>query len=237
MLYLEMQFLRQLLVNDCGLNSFSIFRYLNQWKKSQRKDQSPLISRKPWMTFQAITFLEQNLTLGCSVFEYGGGGSTLYFLDKGATVTTVEHDQLWFEELNKQIHESNLSNNWNGLMIKPVIKPIGQENDPSDPFLYTSSDNEFDLFWFKDYVSSIDDYSDSSFDFVVIDGRSRPSCVKHSVSKVKIGGFLVLDNTERAYYLRKTIDYLDSFNVVLDKFGPTPGLPCFTKTMIFQRLE
>ena len=237
MFNLEMQFLRQLLVNDCGLNSFSIVRYFDQWKKSQRKDCSPLINRKPWMTFQSATFLEHNLTRGCTVFEYGGGGSTLYFLDKGATVITVEHDQVWFEELNKQILEGNLSNNWIGLMAKPIIKPKEQESDSSDPDLYTSSDREFDMYWFRDYVSSIDSYPDSSFDFVIIDGRSRPSCIKHSVSKVKRGGFLVLDNTERAYYLRKAIKYLDSFNVVLDKFGPTPGLPFFTKTTIWQRVK
>lgn len=189
------------------------------------------------MTFQSISVLERNLTKGCSVFEYGGGGSTLYFLDKGANVITVEHDQVWFDELDKQIYEDGLPNNWSGLMIKPTDRPIEEESDASDPDHYTSSAREFDELWFKDYVTSIDRYSDSSFDFVVIDGRSRPSCMKHSVSKVKIGGLLILDNTERAYYLRKTIDYLNSFNVVLDNFGPTPGLPFFTKTTIWQRVR
>ena len=189
------------------------------------------------MTFQSISVLERNLTRGCSVFEYGGGGSTLYFLDKGANVITVEHDQVWFDKLNREIDKNCLTNNWTGLMIKPTGKPTEEESDASDPDLYTSSDSEFDELWFKDYVSSIDCFSDSSFDFVIIDGRSRPSCMKHSVSKVKVGGFLVLDNTERVYYLRNTVDYLNSFVVVLDKFGPTPGLPFFTKTTIWQRVE
>jgi hypothetical protein len=237
MFNLEIQFLRQIFINNCELNFFSIISYFNQWKKSLRKDRSPLNDRKPWMTFQSTKFLEKNLLKGCTVFEYGGGGSTLYFLDKAATVITVEHDEVWFEELNKKIHEGGLSNKWTGLLIKPVIRPNQEDSDTSDPNFYTSIDPEFDTLWFKDYVSSIDTYSDLFFDFVVIDGRSRTSCLKHSIAKVKIGGYLILDNTERDYYLRQTSKYLRSFEVVLDKFGPTPGLPFFTKTTIWRRVD
>ena len=237
MLNLEFEFIRQVLLNNCRLNFFLIVRYFNKWKKSQSKDQSPLINRKPWMTFQSISFLEKNLTNGCSIFEYGGGGSTLYFLDKASKVTTVEHDEVWFEELNKQINEGGLSDNWRGLLIKPNVRPNQEKSDASDPNLYTSSDHEFDNYWFKEYVTTIDAYPDSSFDFVIIDGRSRPSCLKHSISKVKIGGHLILDNTERIYYLKQTINYLNSYRVILDKFGPTPGLPHFTKTTIWKRVE
>jgi predicted O-methyltransferase YrrM len=48
------------------------------------------------------------------------------------------------------------------------------------------------------YVSMIDNYP--AFDVVCIDGRHRADCIAHAVERVKVGGYLVLDNSERAQY-------------------------------------
>lgn len=73
------------------------------------------------MTFQSIEFLEKYLKHGSNVFEYGGGGSTLYCLDKSAHVVTVEHDLVWFSLLEKAILKDDLSQSWKGIMIEPTI--------------------------------------------------------------------------------------------------------------------
>jgi hypothetical protein len=237
MLDFERLFIRQLADHKCGLNTPFLFRYFTRWKRSQQKNRSPIIDRRPWMTFQAISFLERKLERHISVLEYGGGGSTLYFLDKGARVVTVEHDSNWFNLLNEKISEDKLTFNWTGILEIPTASPIGNNNDPSDPDSYTSESEEFNSYWFKEYASAIDSYQNVSFDIVIVDGRSRPSCIKHAADKIKIGGYLLLDNAERGYYLSHdtTKDCLNAFRIVLDTFGPTPGLSWFTKTTIWQR--
>jgi hypothetical protein len=65
---------------------------------------------------------------------------------------------------------------------------------------YLSTDREFSSEKFVEYVRMIDSYPDRFFDLVAIDGRARSSCVVHAVSKVKQGGYLLWDNTERSEY-------------------------------------
>ncbi|MGB4333621.1 MAG: hypothetical protein WBJ41_02085 [Chromatiaceae bacterium] len=238
MLESEKKFLELLITNKVGIKSLLIARFFFQWKASLRSGKSPITDRRPWMTFQSIEFLEKYLKHGSNVFEYGGGGSTLYCLDKGAHVVTVEHDLVWFSLLEKAILKDDLSQSWKGIMIEPTIDPGQTPKNPSNPKIYQSYDDCFNGFWFKEYVSSIDYYPESFFDFVLVDGRSRPSCLTHAALKVKIGGFLLLDNTERSYYLSMdTRKYLDRYQIVLDEFGPTPGALWFTKTTIWKRVR
>jgi hypothetical protein len=55
----------------------------------------------PWITDGAVTFLDNYLGdrtkagADINVFEFGMGNSTLYFLTKGCSVTTVDHDMNW----------------------------------------------------------------------------------------------------------------------------------------------
>ena len=55
--------------------------------------------RVPWLPFALVDELTGAVGSGTRVFEYGGGGSTLWFLDRGAQVITVEHDDAWAAEL------------------------------------------------------------------------------------------------------------------------------------------
>ena len=231
----ELRFAWQSLTKSIGFNTLFNLKYFNEWKDSLKNPSSPLKKRRPWITFRSKSIIDKYLKNKSAVFEYGGGGSTLYFLDKGAEVTTVEHNEIWFDELSKIISAENLSNLWTGKLMKPELRYSHQEVDFSDPNNYLSSESEFQGRSFFTYVSTIDGYLDNSFDVVLIDGRCRPSCIKHSVSKVKVGGILVLDNTEREYYLQKTNKFLEDFELVLDNYGPTPGLPWFTKTSIWKR--
>lgn len=130
------------------------------------------------------------------------------------------------------------SGKWRGILEQPTTATDNPVTDPSDPDSYQSSDGEFKGLCFNGYASAIDMYPDSFFDLVIIDGRSRPSCLKHSVSKVKPLGFLLLDNTERTWYLsRHTLPYLQDYRLALDGFGPTPGASWFTRTTIWERVR
>jgi predicted O-methyltransferase YrrM len=45
--------------------------------------------------------------------------------------------------------------------------------------------------------ANTDDIEDNSLDLVIVDGRNRVNCLLNSISKLKMGGVLVLDNAER----------------------------------------
>lgn len=195
-----------------------------------------MIDRLPWMTFQSISFLNNKIKEGHLIFEYGGGGSTLFYLDKGAKVITVEHDSNWFDEISKEVIFYEKKGSWKGFNVPPEEE--SNFNNENEIRLYSYSSNSEKYFGkkFKKYVRTINRYPDEYFDFIVIDGRARSSCVLESVAKVKLGGFLVLDNTERNYYLtRETLSCLRNFKLILDELGPSPYVDFFTKTNIWKR--
>lgn len=61
----------------------------------------------PWLTYSMLEFLDERLTGEMSVFEYGGGNSTLYFSSRVKEVTTVEHSRDWYEHLRRNVPENS----------------------------------------------------------------------------------------------------------------------------------
>ena len=56
----------------------------------------------PWFTYPAIEYLKRFNCNGWRVFEYGSGQSTIYWSRRGATVTSVEHNEQWFSEVKQK---------------------------------------------------------------------------------------------------------------------------------------
>lgn len=213
------------------------FKYFLKWRKALQPDSSSIKDEQPWITFDAISFLQNVVTHQAKVFEFGGGGSTLFFVKRAGEVITVEHDKEWFKILTGIIEEQKRSN-WIGSYIEPQQGDFVPQPDKSNPDHYSSSDIKSKRFHFKNYASAIDAYADNYFDFVLVDGRSRPSCIKHSLPKIKLGGYLVLDNSERDYYLSATKQLIDqNFKSVLQCTGPVPYNKHFSQTSIWQRIK
>ncbi|MEA2488493.1 MAG: hypothetical protein QOH21_285, partial [Acidobacteriota bacterium] len=78
-----------------GLTRAEATPMFERWRASIKGDASPIADELPWMTFGAIDFLDGYLQPGMRVFEYGSGGSTLFYLRHGASVVSVEHDAEW----------------------------------------------------------------------------------------------------------------------------------------------
>ena len=75
---------------------------------------------------------------------------------------------------------------------------------------YSSKSGQFGGKNFEDYVKIIDIYPNENFDLIIVDGRSRVSCLKHAQDKVKVGGFILLDDTDREEYDKGKSFYNDS---------------------------
>ncbi|MCX6276046.1 MAG: hypothetical protein NTV09_12655 [Bacteroidetes bacterium] len=207
-----------------------------RWKKWAAPGTSSVQARLPWMTFSAIRFMEKNLDRTMKAFEYGCGGSTVFLCERAGNVVSVEHDKEWFQILGDKLKGMKLLN-WQGKFIEPESTGTDTKSI-ADPDEYGTDDVKLSKCRFKNYASSIDEYKDEEFDWVLVDGRSRPSCIKHAIPKVKVSGFLLLDNSDRQYYLEKLpLNFQEHFRVVCDDAGPASFMTEFSKTTIWQKVK
>ena len=176
--------------------------YLKPWLRSVAFSRGSLSDGLPLMPFPAIDFLNSIISDKFRIFEYGAGGSSVFFSSRAAEIVSVEHDPHWFHQTEKvmNVKQRRYGINWRGVLAPP--KKIDQQNKlpPSDPISYTTSDKTYYGLSFFEYAAVIDEYPNSYFDVVLIDGRARPSCFLHAMSKIKLGGYIILDNAESSEY-------------------------------------
>jgi hypothetical protein len=165
------------------------------------------------------------------VFEYGTGGSTLFFLDRVESVVSIEHDAEWAGIVTSALTERERSR-WSCHLIRP--EKISDTAFSSDRADYRSSAQGFSGKTFHEYVLSIDDYPEGCFDLIMIDGRARPSCFVHALSKVKNQGYIIWDNTERQNY-HETMNLAPKCMKMFDFPGPSPYVDLFTRTTAWFR--
>jgi len=183
--------------------------YFNQWRKYRVSAKGTIDHQVPWLVFSAIAFLEKWVQKNMQVFEYGSGGSTLYFASKAAQVASIEHDANWFGHAQKVIQQAGY-NNINYQLIEPAPSPAKEGCDCTDPVNYVSCFREYKGYEFSTYATSIEKYPNEMFDLVVVDGRVRHSCIAHALKKIKPNGALLLDNADRAYYLKPFPELFES---------------------------
>lgn len=71
---------------------------------------------------------------------------------------------------------------------------------------------------FRDQVRypDVSDFPDQSFDFVLIDGSKRPDCVRNALPKLKPGGWIYLDNTDRFARIKPESEYQEAERLLFD---------------------
>ncbi|MGL5792858.1 MAG: hypothetical protein ACRC2R_06065 [Xenococcaceae cyanobacterium] len=222
--------------HPCNFNLWELYEFFFDWQRSLDNEVNPLIDERPWLTFPAIKFLEQNLNKDMRVYEYGVGGSTLFFIKRVKEVISVEHDPNWLSQVSEIVNIKGY-NNWKGYIFQPTMDLLAKSNDPSDPYSYISNDENLKEKFFKDYAISIDKYPEQYFDLVLIDGRARPSCFNHAKNKIKMHGFIILDNAERPYYSYIHQSLNNNNWLKYDFYAPGPYINYFWQTSIWQRVK
>jgi len=228
-------FLNQIKINKKNSTSFAQLKHFFNWRNSLTPEATSVKDEQPWITFDVIGFLKENVNSQSAVFEYGGGGSTLFFVKSAKEVVTVEHNKEWFELLSQQLKDKKRTN-WKGKYVGAQKGNIFPAHDRANPEHYSSDDEASKGYNYKEYVLVIDAFADGYFDFVLVDGRSRASCIMHSIRKIKSGGYLILDNSDRLYYLEQTKEAIQKyFEVVINHFGASPYFNSFTKTTVWRK--
>eukprot|EP01084_Bolivina_argentea_P117775 209087_1 len=165
------------------------------------------------------------------MFEYGSGGSTIYFSYLVKKLFSAEHSVEWFNQMKSKIIKHENIDNVTLLYAQPDIeswKSIGctdigifakQEIFGSDQLRHTFGPN-LDNKWvyasykqrvavFNDYINLIDKTGVKRFDVVLIDGRARGECA-----------FKVLDYIDR-----------DSVVIIHDWYLEEEGYKVFNRNL------
>lgn len=213
---------------------FSSIQYYSSWRKHLLPGRNSVVDQSPWIGFSAIRFLKENIRSDMRVFEYGSGGSTLFWAPRVQELVSVEHDKLWYQNMNEILNKQPVEN-YKYILEEPVDDfqfPDKRFENPDD---YISGDPSYKGKKFERYAKSIDSYPDNYFDVVVVDGRARPSCIKHGIPKLKKGGFLIIDNSERKYYLAPFSFERNSWKISTFA-GPVPYMRDFSETSFLKKL-
>ena len=111
-------------------------------------------------------------------FEFGSGRSTKWFANKVSFYYSVEGNLEWY---NKTI-DANKKN----------IK-LGRCE-----IVYKDTGNQLNINLNKKniYSNSLSKFQNNYFDFGLIDGHFRYECIEKSLSKIRKGGILIVDNTD-----------------------------------------
>jgi hypothetical protein len=209
------------------------------WKISKLKNSPMNKNYKPlpWFSYSAIEFLNNLDIKSKTVFEYGSGNSTLWWSTKVKNVISIEHDELWYKNINKKL-EKNVD-----LKLITQDKDIQNSNEELKKFLKIIGTDDWDYdnekitrrglndINFLDYAKSIENYQ--NIDIVVVDGMARRLCVYFAVKNLGDQALIILDNSNR-------IDYQKAFEILKSNgykhipfWGLTPGADWPTTTSIF----
>jgi predicted O-methyltransferase YrrM len=126
----------------------------------------------PWLTPDAVRLLGGMLRASDQGIEFGSGRSTLWFAERVAQLTSVEHDALWHRAVSQDLRARGLTN------VDYVLAPW----DPDEP----GQDS--------DYVGTLRRFPESGIDFALIDGAYRDHAARLAMPRIKPGGLLIIDN-------------------------------------------
>lgn len=128
----------------------------------------------PWLTPTANQMLDTLILPRDQGLEFGSGRSTLWFAGHVDHLTSVEHNPEWHARVTTWLAEKSFHN--------------------VDYRLYPGKDHPVNRHDLPDYVRVIQEMTENSLDFVLVDGIFRAACALLSLEKLRSGGFMIIDN-------------------------------------------
>jgi hypothetical protein len=150
-------------------------------------NKQPLELGLPWLSFGAIRFLEKFLRPNMQIFEYGSGGSTVFFASRCQSIVSVEDNAEWAKRVRDRLNGVKNAN----VIFSPTTKiSHGSDGLPFDDVEFSASD----------YVRAIDGMApevvmiDGSEDWLLKQTR-RSICFHHIEPAMKRGTIIILDDS------------------------------------------
>lgn len=152
----------------------------------------------PWITYPAIDFLSQFDFADATVFEWGGGASTFWWSGRCQSITTVESNPIWIEKLRKTLPSS--------VQLRGVETTVDAEVQA----LLNEPVSNHDIF-------SIDNH-----------GPFRWHCAEVAASRLKPGGFIILDNSDQCLKACEVLRTKGFIQIDFTGFSPCNGYAATT---------
>ncbi|MFT3867266.1 MAG: hypothetical protein QM715_02100 [Nibricoccus sp.] len=181
--------------------------------------RQPIDVGLPWISFGALKFLDCFLRPEHEVFEFGGGGSTLYFARRTRHVLTMESHPDWHKTLTAALAEKQFRH------VTCELHPIsGDEASKfrNDAFFQRVHAQLWDVILIDCYCG----YSKTRY------GLTRPHAFELAQHQVKPGGIIVLDDS----WMFPELTAAKSGWRITDYIGPGPCRLGVTSTAIFEKL-
>lgn len=133
---------------------------------------------RPWIATRAVHELDRLIQPDWNVLEFGSGRSTAWYAARAGSVISLEHEPTWHQYVKTQLRKAGRSN------VELRLVPL------------------------TDFHREATGLPDDAFDLVVVDCNDvgdpdttgRVGIVAQAMSKIKRGGYLVLDNSDRQAY-------------------------------------
>jgi SAM-dependent methyltransferase len=139
---------------------------------------------EPWMSPGAVRFVESRLAPGWRALELGSGRSTAWFARRVSALTSIEDSPVWFERVKADLAGAGLGNV--ELRLLPLEHPIELTTERASAYPTLPR-----------YVAAIAAMPDGALDLVVVDGHYRRASVDLALAKLREGGLLLVDDTDR----------------------------------------
>jgi hypothetical protein len=132
----------------------------------------------------------------CDFFEFGSGGSTLFFEKYCKSFTSVEHDKAWYEKIKIELMEKKLDVGYQFAKVADRVDPaLTGGNPPGKKQIFID---------YYNYCTSINSCENKIYDIVFIDGVARQYCLYTSLLNTSEKSYVIIHD----YCLGKT-DYSD----------------------------
>lgn len=137
--------------------------------------KAPIMQKPvPFLTMDAIRFMDKLVQPGMNILEIGGGNSSLWFLKHGVNLTTYEHDREWASMLQNKVKQH--------------------------PEYYNAESFTLQIMEGNDVLNDLEKLEDKHFDVLLVDCMNaytqRTECIRIAKDKVKDGGWVILDNSD-----------------------------------------
>ena len=218
--------------------------YLNKlgWFHSQDGTPRDQAGYVPYITYPALRQLRRLVRPEFRVFEYGSGGSSLWWAGQVAEIISVEHDAGWAGRV-----AAAAPANLRVITRKASAVAVPKRRALLKRFLATSPDlplspdaahNRMHGLTTEDFVAyatEIEAHGDAKFDVIVVDGMARCFTAWLAPRHLKADGFIVFDNADRWQYNYAYQFLRDGGFYRLDFYGPGPVNRIEWCTSIFTR--
>lgn len=146
-------------------------RYPTAWWRA-RGGRTP---ERPWIVPASIGWLRRRIRSDWSILELGSGRSTVWFARRARRVISLEDNEFWAGHTRERLERAGLSN------VELRARAV------------------------EDFPREVAALPEEDFDLVVVDFLEAPTvtrvdCIKPAMKKVRPGGYLLLDDSDRPGY-------------------------------------